>query len=71
LSHLKSAEPFVKALVAEHPDATVVELRELFAHQTGNWVRSTAICRYLQKLGLNRKKKHGLLAKPQQKKSKN
>ncbi len=48
-----------------------VELCELFAHQTGNWVSSTAMCRYLQKLGLNRKKKHGIVAKPQQKESKN
>jgi putative transposase len=56
LSHLKNAEPFVKALVAEHPDATLVELCELFAHQTGNWVSRTAMCRPKQKLGLNRKK---------------
>ncbi|MEG4489528.1 hypothetical protein [Microcoleus sp. D2_18a_B4] len=56
LTHLTNAEPFVKALVAEHPDATWVELCELFAHQTGNWVSRTAMCRYLQKLGLNRKK---------------
>jgi hypothetical protein len=61
LSHLTNAEPFVKALVAEHPDATLVELCELFAHQTGKWVSTTAMCRYLQKLGLNRKKKHGIL----------
>ncbi|MEG4213118.1 hypothetical protein [Microcoleus sp. S13_B4] len=33
-SPLKNAEPFVKALVAEHPDATLVELCELFAHQS-------------------------------------
>jgi hypothetical protein len=26
-----------RALVAQHPDATLVELRELFAHQTENW----------------------------------
>jgi transposase len=71
LSHLTNAEPFVKALVAEHPDATLVELCELFAHQTGNWVSSTAMCRPKQKLGLNRKKKHGIVAKPQQKESKN
>jgi transposase len=61
----------VKALVAEHPDATVVELCELFAHQTGNWVSRTAMCGYVQKLKLNRKKKHGIVAKPQQKESKN
>jgi len=70
-SHRKNAEPFVKALVAEHPDATLIEWCELFAHQTGNWVSRTAMCRSKQKLGLNRKKKHGIVAKPQQKESKN
>ena len=70
MSHLTNAEPFVKALVAEHPDATLVELCELFAHQTGNWVSSTAMGRPKQKLGLNPKKKHGIVAKPQQKESK-
>ena len=53
----------VRALVAEHPDATLVELCELFAQKTGNWVSRTAMCRYLQKLELNRKKKHGTVAK--------
>jgi transposase len=43
--------------VAAHPDATLVELCELFAHRTGNWVSKTAMCSALQKLGLNRKKK--------------
>jgi putative transposase len=37
-SHLTNAEEEVKALVADHPDATLVELCELFAHKTGNWV---------------------------------
>ncbi|WP_445247346.1 helix-turn-helix domain-containing protein [Microcoleus sp. OTE_8_concoct_300] len=70
-SHLTNAEVEVKALVAEHPDATLVELCELFAIKTGNWVSRTAMCRGLQKLGLHRKKKHGTVAKPQQKESKN
>jgi hypothetical protein len=48
-----------------------VELCELFVDRTGNWVSSTAMCRPQQKLGLNRKKKHGIVAKPQQKESKN
>ncbi|MEG4816555.1 hypothetical protein [Microcoleus sp. K5-D4] len=56
LTPLINAQPFVKALVAEHPDATGVKLCELFAHQTGNGVSRTAMCRYLQQLGLNRKK---------------
>ncbi|MEG4140095.1 MULTISPECIES: hypothetical protein [unclassified Microcoleus] len=71
LSHVRNAEPFVKSLVAKHPDATRVELCELFAHQTGNWVSRTAMCRYLQKLGLNPKKKQGIVAKSEQKESKN
>ncbi len=55
-SHLKNAEAEVKILVAEHRDATLAELCELFADKTGNWVSKSAMCRYLQKLGLNRKK---------------
>ncbi|MEG3988248.1 hypothetical protein QUA13_14045 [Microcoleus sp. S28C3] len=43
--------------MAEHQDATLVELCELFAIKTGNWVSRTAMCRPKQKLGLNRKKK--------------
>jgi len=70
-SHLTNAEVEVKALVAEDPDATLVELCELFAIKTGNWVSRTAMCRCLQKLGLHRKKKHGTVAKPQQKEFKN
>jgi transposase len=53
--------------LAEYPDATLVELSELLLQQTGNWVSRTALCRYLQKLGLNRKKKHGTVAKLEQK----
>jgi len=53
--------------VAAHPDATLVELCELFAHRTGNWVSKTAMCSALQKLGLNRKKKRSGVAKQAQK----
>jgi transposase len=70
-SHLTNAEAIIRILVAEHQDATLVELCELFAIKTGNWVSRTAMCRYLQKLGLNRKKKHGAVAKPGLKESKN
>ena len=55
-SHLTNAQPQVKALVAEYPDATLIELCELFAQKTGNWVSRTAMCRCLQKLGFERKK---------------
>ncbi len=71
LSHLTNASALVRTMVAEHQDATLVELCELFAVETGNWVSRTAMCRYLQKLGLNRKKKHGAVAKPGHKESKN
>ncbi len=55
-SHLTSKSEEVRSIVAEHPDATLVELCELFAQKTGNWVSRAAMCRYLQKLELNRKK---------------
>jgi transposase len=70
-SHLANAEAEVRALVAEYPDATLIELSELLLQRTGNWVSRTALCRYLQKLELNRKKKHGTVAKPGQKEYKN
>jgi putative transposase len=70
-SHLKNAESVLKELVAENPDATLVELCELFAVKTGNWVSRTAMCRSLQKLRLNRKKKQYGVAKPLQKESRN
>ncbi len=55
-SHLINAEVELRELVAENHDATLVELCELFAVKTGNWVSRSAMCRSLQKLGLNRKK---------------
>lgn len=55
-SYLISSEAEVKALVADHPDATLVELCEFFLQKTGNWVSRTAMSRYLQNLGLSRKK---------------
>jgi len=47
------------------------ELCELLGQRTGKWVSRTALCRYVQKLGLTRKKKPGTVAKPEQKKYKN
>ena len=70
-SHLSNGETEVRELVVEHPDATLVELCELFAEKTGHWVSRAAMCRSLQKLELHRKKKHGTVAKPRQKESKN
>lgn len=55
-SHLSNAEEEIQVLVAEHQDATLVELCEFFAQKTGNWVSRTAMCRCLKKLGINRKK---------------
>ena len=70
-SHLTNAEVELRELVAENHDATLVELCELFAVKTGNWVSRTAMCRSLQKLGLNRQKKHCGVAKQQLQESKN
>ncbi|MHC5770857.1 MAG: hypothetical protein ACYTXI_35810 [Nostoc sp.] len=56
-SHLTNADIELRELVELHPDATLIELCELFADKTGNWVGRSAMCRALQKLGLNRKKK--------------
>lgn len=70
-SHLTNAEVELRELVVENQDATLVELCELFALKSGNWVSRTAMCRCLQKLGLNRKKKHCGVAKRQLKESKN
>ncbi|QLE46877.1 transposase [Nostoc sp. C057] len=56
-SHLTNADIELTELVASHPDATLIELCELFADKTGNFVGRSAMCRALQKLGLNRKKK--------------
>lgn len=56
-SHLTNADIELRELVESHPDATLIELCELFADKTGNWVGRSAMCRALQKLGLNRKKK--------------
>ena len=69
-SHLTSKSEEVRARVAEHPDATLVKLCELFAQKTGNWVSRAAMCHYLQKLELNRKKKPGTVAQLRQKESK-
>ena len=68
-SHLTNAEEELRALVADNHDATLVELCELFATKTGNWVSRTAMCAALQKLELNRKKKLFGVAKRKQKES--
>jgi transposase len=70
-SHLINTEVEVKALVADHQETTRVQLCELFAIKTENWVSRTTMCRCVQKLGVHRKKKPGTVAKPRQKESKN
>ena len=54
--HLTNTEVEVKALVADHQEATRVELCELFAIKTGKWVSRTTMRRCVQKLGVHRKK---------------
>ncbi|HEY9298754.1 MAG TPA: hypothetical protein VIQ31_20825 [Phormidium sp.] len=66
---MNNASKELKEIVAAHPDATLVELCELFAQKTGNCVGRTAMCSALQKLGLNRKKKQSGVAKQAQKES--
>ncbi len=70
-SYLTNRETEVRALVEDHPYATLIELCELFEQKTGHWVSRSAMCRCLQKLELHRKKRHGTVAKPRQKESKN
>lgn len=53
---MTNTEVEVQALVAYHQEATRVELCELFAIKTGNWVSRTVMCRCVQKLGVHRKK---------------
>ena len=69
LSHLTNAEVELRELVEAHPDATLIELCEFFADKTGNWVGQSAMCRALQKLGLNRKKKRNGVPKQAQSES--
>ncbi len=66
-SHLKNAEVDLRIMVANNPDATLLEFCELFAAQTGNWVSRSAMSSSLQKMGLNRKKKQCGVAKQPQK----
>lgn len=68
-SHLTNAEIELRELVEAYPDATLIELCELFADKTGNFVGRSAMCRALQKLGLNRKKKQSGVAKQGQRES--
>ncbi len=70
-SHLTNAETELRELVAENHDATLLELCELFAAKTEHWVSRSAMGVALQRLGLNRKKKHCAVAKRQPKESKN
>ena len=56
LSHLTMQRLKLKHWWRLMTDATLVELCELFAQQTGNWVSRSALSGYIQKLGLNRKK---------------
>ena len=68
-SYLTNADIELTELVESHPAATLIELCELFADKTGNWVSRSAMCRGLQKLGLNRKKKQSGVPKQGQKES--
>ncbi len=66
-SYLANSPEELRELVEKNQDATLVELCELFADKTGNWVGRSAMCSALQKLGLNRKKKRSVVVKLEQK----
>ena len=66
-SYLANAPEELREIVEKNQDATLVELCELFADKTGNWVGRSAMCSALQKLGLNRKKKRSIVVKLEQK----
>ena len=68
-SHLTHAEIELRDLVETYPDATLIELCELFADKTNNLVGRSAMCRALQKLGLSRKKKQSGVPKQGQRES--
>jgi transposase len=68
-SYLTNADTDLRELVEAHPDATLIELCELFASKTGNWVGRSAMCSALKKLGLNRKKKQNGVPKQELKES--
>ena len=42
----------LREIVAAHPDATLLELCELFAELTGSWVGRTAMCNRLTEVGI-------------------
>jgi transposase len=51
-SHLTNAQVELRELVVENHDATLVELCELFAVKTGNWVSRTAMRSYSKQTGV-------------------
>ena len=68
-SYLSStqAQEQVKTIVRQHQGATLVELCELFAQTTGNWVSRTAMWRCLQKLELSHGQKSSTATKRRRK----
>lgn len=50
-------EAALAGVVAEHPDATLSVLRELFADAVGITVSEATMCRQLQRMGLTLKKR--------------
>ena len=56
-SVLRLASGAALAVTIDHPDATLVELCELFAQKTGNWVSRAAMCRCATEIRTQSKKK--------------
>jgi transposase len=56
----------LKAMVEQHPDATLSEYCEYWGETYHQWVSSSTMCRALQKLNLTRKKRRSAAARPPQ-----
>jgi transposase len=61
----------IHEMVEKYPDATLSEYCEHWGDSYGIWVSISTMCRELQKQKLTRKKKLSVVAKQEQKESKN
>ena len=57
VSYILNAEVELTEIVEANSDATLLELCELFADKTGNWVSQSTMSNALKRFGLTRKKK--------------
>ena len=57
VSYILNAQVELTEIVEANSDATLLELCELFADKTGNWVSQSTMSNALKQFGLTRKKK--------------